>query len=167
MALRRILVSLLILLALAGGGVALFSHWRKRFHSEEGTAPFKITKVEVKRDFANAVLTLTVDYDNRAGDAEVTTAATTDDPNGARLVTASGKAPPLFFLPGVIPPVIKAGEQAEVTVIYWLDRDHLRDALKFESKGQSVAVKNASPFDLNAIENQTSVTFTDPNWKLP
>jgi hypothetical protein len=167
MAPRRILISVLILLALAGGGVALYSDWHKRFRGGESSAPFKVTRVEVKRDFANAVLTLTVDFDNSAGDADVTTAAVANDPNGARLVTTSGKAPQLFFLPGIYPPVIKAGEHTEVTVIYWLDRDHLRDGLSFESKGDSVVVKNTSPFDLDAIANQTSVTFTDPNWKLP
>ncbi|MCB1093978.1 MAG: hypothetical protein KDN22_00185 [Verrucomicrobiae bacterium] len=164
---RRIFFILLILLVL-GGGIAAYVHWSKRFRGDTSSnAPFKVTRVELKRDFANAVLTLTVDYDNRTGDADITTAAVADDPNGARLVTTTGKAPPLFFLPGVYPPVIKAGDREQVTIIYWLDREQLQEGLNFESKGQRVPVKSALPFELDSVENQTSVIFTTPDWKQP
>ena len=164
----RILIRTSVILVTLGAFVAVgflaYSHWHGRFRSDDHHAPFRITRVELKRDYANAVLTLKVDYDNREGRSDVTTASADDDPNGARLVTASGRTPQLFFLPGVYPPVIKAGDRADVEIIYWLEKDHLREALYFESKGQRVTVKDGSPFSVESLKNQGIGVFTQPNW---
>lgn len=165
--LKRRSILIILLLALIGGGVAAYKHWNKQFQSDEQDAPFSVKEVELKRDFANAVLTLTVDYDNRDGKAEITTAALKDAANGLRLLTSSGKAPDLFFLPGVYPPVIKPGKHKQVEVIYWLSTDHLQSGLHLECNGKRVTVKKQAPFDLTRIENQTSVHFTDSNWSQP
>lgn len=147
--------------------MAAFMHWNKRFQSDDVDAPFEITQVELKRDFANAVLTLTVDYDNRSGDTEVNTAGQIGSPSHLRLVTTSGQTPDLFFLPGVYPPIVEMGERKEFTIIYWLKIEHLREGLYLEVSGNRATVKEPATFDLNLIENQTSIYFTDPNWSKP
>lgn len=144
-----------------------YHKWHSRFRGESGDAPFRVTRVGLSRDYGNAILTLTVDYDNRAGTEDVTTTPAPGDPNGARLVTASGQAPELFFLPGVHPPVIKAGHRAKVEIIYWLDAAQLREALFLESRGHRLTVKTATPFALDQVGNQQSIVFTQPEWNQP
>jgi len=81
-------------------------------------------------------------------------------------VTASGRVPSHFFLGGEFPPVFKAGERTTETVRYWIERSDLEHALYFESGPDRVIVKNDAPIALDEIENQKTVTFDSPEWKL-
>lgn len=116
----------------------------------------KILRCTLERDYGNARLDVELRYRN------ATPRAFTLQPPDVRLLTADGKEVPLFVLPVEKPPQIAAQTAQDVRLRYWLDKEHLQGALTLDIRGVKAAVKAATAFDLEALENGKAKSWTGP-----
>ena len=165
--LKRPEVWVLLIVLIGGLGLVFYQkHAGDQFEDAADTPGFiEIRKVELERDYGYGILSVTFSYDNKTG-ADIQTASPQSTEAETQLLTVTGHKPDLFFLPGKFPPVLKAGEKSMVTLDYWVERSHLRGALYLVIKGEKAIVKDRKPFALDAVENQKTLSFTTPEWKI-
>lgn len=115
-------------------------------------------------------ITLTRDYRNARLALEVTVHNPTTNPAPlappfARLLDGEGREIPPFFLAFNQPPTVAPGESGNHELTFWLEESHLAGEL-WLSLGETtrLAVKDATPFLLDSLENQASSDFTGPRW---
>lgn len=132
----------------AGGAVAASS----------GDAPLKLHRCILKRDYGTARLDIELRIQNTAAEKLVL-----QSPD-ARLVSATGREVPGFYLPFDPLPEVAAYSTQDVLIRFWLEAADLNGALKFEVKGRSIEVKSPKPFDLMAQKNLEERTFKPGEW---
>lgn len=163
-------LELWILLAIVAAGLAwVFS---SRDQEEEGAAgesgqvvaddgsgqPLVLHRSVVERDYGNARLDLEVRIRN-AGSSKITL-----QPPQVRLTTGDGREIPPFFLPFEPQPEIAPTSTQDVKLRYWLEKADLQGALSLEVNGSKVAVKSATPFDLETLKTKEQKTFRSGEW---
>lgn len=160
--LKRPEVWVLLILAVVGVGYVVFSgglddRGEAAGSGAAGSGKLVLEKVELTRDYGNARLDLKVRYDNRGG-AEIPLMRP-----GVALLRGDLMVDE-FFLAGDFPAPIAAGDEAVVTLKYWLKPKDLTGELVLSVRGETVVVKGVGEFDLESVENQKTVTVTAGSW---
>lgn len=161
---KRVEVWILAVLLVGGAVFVLLSSRKDGAEGDLGGGGLdgggRLTLVEaiLERDYGNARLDLTVELDNR-GRGPV--------PSGSpdtRLLTGSGDEVDPFFLAGDFPPDFEGGRRSRVTLKFWLKPEHFGGALTLDVRGDTLAIKSAEPFDLEALENGSPRTLGGAEW---
>ena len=179
---KRIEVWILLVLAVAGLVYVLLS--RQEHHAERApqappparqparpaptnTAPesaydpggaLEVKSVRVKRNGGEYLTEIDFDYDNQTEE----TLRTID---AARLITASGKSLPAFFLAFTgAPAELPAKQRSAATVRFGLSSEDIIGELELDVGGQRKAIKSARSFDPEAIASRESKTFNSLDW---
>jgi len=118
----------------------------------------EVEKIEVKRDSDRFLTKVFISYDNRSDEA----VAAVDD---AKLVTASGKLLPFFFLAFEgAPPELPAGEKTNTPLMFVVPVDDLAGDLTLEIAGDRVPIKTGEGFDPTTIAADGPSTFKSLEW---
>ncbi|RBP39705.1 hypothetical protein DES53_109132 [Roseimicrobium gellanilyticum] len=120
--------------------------------------PLQVHRAVVERDFGNARLDIEARIQNSGSEKLVL------QPPQVRLLTASGREIPGYFLPFEPQPEIAPGTTQDVQLRYWLEKKDLQDGLSLEVSGNKAAVKGATPFDLETLKNKEPKTFQPDGW---
>lgn len=123
-------------------------------------APLQLRRCTLERDFGNARLDLEFRYKNASP------RPLSMQPPDVRLINAAGKDVPLFILPTERPPSVEAQTSADLRLRFWLEKADLAGPLTLEIRGQTLEVKNGTPFDLEKLENKEPRVWTGANWAL-
>jgi hypothetical protein len=164
---KRPEVWVLLVLVVAGASYIVFSGGRGDGDGGGGSggagapveARLRVGSVELTRDYGNARLEIEIDYDNRSG-PEIPLS-----PPDVVLETGAGEPVDPFFLAGDFPDPIAAGQRDRARLKFWLEPGQLDGALVLKVRGEAVQVKPARPFDLETVENQTTVTIEAGEWE--
>lgn len=129
-------------------------------HSSATTPkPNQLRGVTLHRDYSNARLVLEVALHNTTTDPAALA------PPFIRLLDGAGKQIPPFFLAFNQPPSLAPGETGIHELAFWLEESDLAEELWLHvADAQRIAVKNARPFNLESIDNQTSCDLTGTDW---
>lgn len=148
-----------LLLLLVGGVGAYLAFQGKPVVPGRDATRFSVEEMTLKRDYGNFLATFRVEYDNREGE-------TFDPVTGAKLLAEGERAIPGYFVATDIRTPVPAGDQAELTLKYWLEASDLSGPLTLEIQGERLEVKSATPFDGKAsVENQATRSFDSSEWK--
>jgi len=83
----------------------------------------------------------------------------------AKLITASGKHLPAFFLAFTgAPPELPAGQKSDATVRFRLGSEDIIGELSLDIGGQRQQIKSARSFDPEAIASRDSKSFDSTEW---
>ena len=121
-------------------------------------APLKLHRCILKRDDGTARLDIELRLQNTAAEKLVL-----QSPD-ARLLSATGREIPGFYLPFDPLPEVAANSTQDVLIRFWLGAADLQGALRFEVKGRSIEVKSSKAFDLKTLKNLEERTFNPGEW---
>ncbi len=136
--------------------------------SERAEPAFSVGKIEVKRDYGNAILEIHVTCKNPTGEElQLVSPA-------ARLFAGSGPEKEedateveSFFLAFSPPPAIPPGEVSAAVLKFWAEKSHLEQSLWLRILDDAQVIKSAGPFDLESIPNQQSLVVRGTEWGAP
>ena len=155
------------LLLIAGGIAVWWSFQTTPNPSETGPgaeisaeSPLQLRRCTLERDFGNARLDLEVRYKN-ASPRPLSMQAP-----DVRLLNAAGKDVPPFILPVERPPTAEAQTTGDIRLRFWLEKADLNGTLTLEIRGQKLEVKNATPLDLEKLENAKPKVWTSAGWNF-
>ena len=118
----------------------------------------EVKGVRVDRNGGEYLTEVTFSYDNQSD----RTLRTIDD---AKLITASGKSLPVFFLAFKgAPPEFPAKQKSTATVRFELGGEDIIGELHLDVGGQRQPIKSPRSFDPEAIASRSSKTFNSPDW---
>ncbi len=122
-------------------------------------APLQLRRCTLERDYGNARLDLEIRYRN-AGPRPLFM-----QPPDVRLLDAAGKEVPPFILPAERPVSVEAQATSDLRLRFWLEQTDLQGPLTLEVRGEKLEVKNATPLDLEKLENKKPKVWTGVDWK--
>lgn len=147
-----------------GAGEEAFEAGWQTAASEGGSAGvarrLEVLGGSLERDYGNARLDLLVRVSNPGAHPLLMS------PPKVRLLAgaqAEREVPP-FFLPVERPPEVAAGGTSEAKLRYWLEAKDVEGPLVLEVDGVREPVKDATPFDLKALENGKARPVTGVAW---
>ena len=126
--------------------------------SDASSPALQLRRCALERDFGNARLDLEVRYKNTSPRPLFL------QPPDVRLTNAAGKDVPPFILPVERPPSIEAQTTSDVRLRFWLEKADLSGPLTLEIRGQKLEIKNATPLDLEKLENAKPRVWTSTSW---
>jgi len=126
--------------------------------ASEAQDPLRLHRCVLKRDHGNARLDVELRVRNDGGDTLVM------QPPKVRLLGPNGREVPEFFLPFEPRPEVAAGSSQDVQLRYWLESSDLKGALNLDVEGKSLAIKGASPFDLNSVPEGEEKVVQPGGW---
>lgn len=125
----------------------------------DATSPaLQLRRCTLERDYGNARLDLEVRYKNASPRPLFL------QPPDVRLTNAAGKDVPPFILPVERPTSIEAQTTADVRLRFWLEKADLSGPLTLDIRGQKLEVKNATPLNLEKLENAKPRVWTSTVW---
>ena len=153
-------------LLLLAGGIAIWWSFQSTPNPAEtgpeaemaADSPLQLRRCTLERDFGNARLDLEVRYKNASP------RPLSMQPPDVRLINAGGKEVPPFILPVERPPSVEAQTTGDIRLRFWLEKTDLSGPLTLEIRGQKLEVKNATPLDLEKLENARPRVWTGANW---
>lgn len=120
--------------------------------------PLQVHRAVVERDYGNARLDIEARIQNSGTEKLVL------QPPQVRLLTASGREIPGYFLPFEPQPEIAPGTTQDVQLRYWVEKKDLQEGLILEVGSHKTQVKSATPFDLETLKNKEPKTFQPDAW---
>ncbi|MGI9244733.1 MAG: hypothetical protein ACR2RV_28275 [Verrucomicrobiales bacterium] len=118
----------------------------------------EVTRVRVNRNGREYLTEVDFSYDNQTQE----TLRTIED---GKLITASGKALPVFFVAFTgAPPELPAAQKSDATVRFQLGSEDIIGELSLDVGGQRTPVKSARSFDPEAIASRESKSFNSTEW---
>lgn len=159
-------IELWLLFAVIAAGLIFVFASRHRDDEDAGGAPpapaddppIVLHRCVIERDRGNARLDIELRLRNDRSEMLVL------QPPKARLLAASGRDIPAFFLPFEELPEVPPKTTRDVQLRYWLEAADLQGALKLEVDRGTVDVKSAKPFDLETLKNGDRKTFGAGEW---
>lgn len=124
------------------------------------SAALQLRRSTLERDFGNARLDLEIRYKNASP------RPLSMQPPDVRLVNAAGKDVPPFILPVERPATVEAQTTADLRLRFWLEKADLNGPLTLDIRGERLEVKNATPLDLEKLENGKPKVWTSAAWGL-
>ena len=112
----------------------------------------------MERDYSEYLIEISFSYDNQ-------TDAKLDTLDVAKLVTASGKSFPVFFLAFTgVPPQLPARTKSDTSLRFSILSEDIVGELTLVIGDQRAPVKSARSFDPESVRNQQSMRFNDLDW---
>lgn len=122
-------------------------------------APLQLRRCTLERDYGNARLDLEIRYRNASPRPLFM------QPPDVRLLDAAGKEVPPFILPAERPVSVEAQATSDLRLRFWLEKADLQGPLTLDIRGATLEVKNATPLDLEKLENKKPKVWTGADWK--
>ncbi len=124
----------------------------------ESGGRLEVTRVRVNRNGREYLTEVDFSYDNQAQKPLRTI-------EEAKLITASGKHLPAFFLAFTgAPPMLPARQKSVATVRFQLGSEDIIGELNLDIGGQRQQIKSARSFDPEAIASRDSKSFDSTEW---
>ncbi|MEZ5384837.1 MAG: hypothetical protein R3F13_04925 [Prosthecobacter sp.] len=121
-------------------------------------APLQMRRCTLERDYGNARLDLEIRYRSDSPRPLYM------QPPDVRLLNAAGKEVPPFILPTERPVSIAAQTTADLRLRFWLEQADLQGPLTLDVRGATLEVKNATPLNLEKLENKKPKVWTGSAW---